>query len=59
MSEDLARMLTRLEEIAEIAGRESTSLDESLALLEEGVKLADACTKMLDENEAGEPEESE
>lgn len=52
-------MLTRLEEIAEIAGREDTSLDESLELLEEGVKLADECTQMVDESVTPQTEESE
>ena len=59
--------MTRLEEIVSILERGESTLDESLALFEEGTKLAAACSKQLDQAEQkilkltqgpdGEPEE--
>ena len=42
---------TRLEEIVSIQERGESTLDESLALFEEGTKLAAACSKQLDQAE--------
>ena len=42
--------MTRLEEIVSILERGESTLDESLALFEEG-KLAAACSKQLDQAE--------
>ena len=39
--------MTRLEEIVSILERGESTLDESLALFEEGTKLAAACSKNL------------
>ena len=39
--------MTRLEEIVSILERGESTLDESLALFEEGTKLAAACSKQL------------
>ena len=41
--------MTRLEEIVSILERGESTLDESLALFEEGTKLAAACSKQLDQ----------
>ena len=59
--------MARLEEIVSILERGESTLDESLALFEEGTKLAAACSKQLDQAEQkilkltkgpdGEPEE--
>ena len=43
--------MTRLEEIVSILERGDSTLDESLALFEEGTKLAAACSKQLDQAE--------
>ena len=43
--------MTRLEEIVSILERGESTLDESLALFEEGTKLAAACPKQLDQAE--------
>ena len=43
--------MTRLEEIVSILERGESNLDESLALFEEGTKLAAACSKQLDQAE--------
>ena len=43
--------LARLEEIVEKLEGDEASLEESLALFEEGVKLAEACGKRLDQAE--------
>ena len=43
--------MTRLEEIVAILERGESTLDESLALFEEGTKLAAACSKQLDQAE--------
>ena len=43
--------MTRLEEIVSILERGESTLDESLALFEEGTKLAAACSKQLDQEE--------
>ena len=40
--------MTRLEEIVSILERGESTLDESLALFEEGTKLVNACRKELD-----------
>jgi exodeoxyribonuclease VII small subunit len=40
--------LGRLEEIVSEVKREDVSLDKSLELLEEGVRLANACTEKTD-----------
>ena len=39
---------TRLEEIVTQVRKKDTSLDKSLELLEEGVRLANACTELID-----------
>lgn len=38
----------RLEEIASLARKKDTSLEKSLDLLEEGVRLANICTELVD-----------
>lgn len=38
----------RLEEIASLARKKDTSLEKSLDLLEEGVRLANICTDLVD-----------
>lgn len=38
----------RLEEIATLARKKDTSLEKSLDLLEEGVRLANICTELVD-----------
>lgn len=43
--------MARLEEIVSILERGKSTLDESLALFEEGTKLAAACSKQLDQAE--------
>lgn len=43
--------MTRLEAIVSILERGESTLDESLALFEEGTKLAAACSKQLDQAE--------
>ena len=43
--------MTRLEEIVSILERGESTLDESLALFEEGTKLAAACSKQPDQAE--------
>ena len=43
--------MTRLEEIVSILERGESTLDESLALFEEGTKLAAACSKQLGQAE--------
>ena len=43
--------MARLEEIVSILERVESTLDESLALFEEGTKLAAACSKQLDQAE--------
>ncbi|RJX33818.1 MAG: exodeoxyribonuclease VII small subunit [Desulfarculus sp.] len=43
--------LQRLEQIVERLESEELELEESLALFEEGVKLAEACNRRLDEAE--------
>ena len=43
--------MTRLEEIVSILERGESTVDESLALFEEGTKLAAACSKQLDQAE--------
>ena len=43
--------MARLEEIMSILERGESTLDESLALFEEGTKLAAACSKQLDQAE--------
>ena len=43
--------MARLEEIVSILERGESTLDESLALFEEGTKLVTSCGKMLDEAE--------
>ena len=39
---------TRLEEIVTQVRKKDTSLEKSLDLLEEGVRLANACTELID-----------
>ena len=43
--------MARLEEIVSILERGESTLDETLALFEEGTKLASACSKQLDQAE--------
>ena len=43
--------MARREEIVSILERGESTLDESLALFEEGTKLAAACSKQLDQAE--------
>lgn len=42
---------TRLEEIVTQVRKKDTSLEQSLDLLEEGVRLANACTELIDHTE--------
>ena len=44
--------MKRLEEIVDQLERESASLEKSLKLFEEGMKLTDACRSILEEDEA-------
>jgi len=50
----------RLEEIVSQVRKKDTSLEKSLDLLEEGVRLANACTELIDHADwtAGNPPES-
>ena len=43
--------ITRLEEIVSLLERGDAKLADSLALFEEGTKLVESCTQMLDEAE--------
>ncbi len=43
--------ITRLEEIVSLLEKGDAKLADSLALFEEGTKLVQVCTKMLDEAE--------
>ena len=47
----IEQSLRRLEEIVERLGGENVSLDDSLALFSEGMKLSEQCIKQLDEAE--------
>lgn len=47
----IERSLRRLEEIVERLGEENVSLDDSLALFTEGMKLSQQCMRQLDEAE--------
>lgn len=47
----IEQSLRRLEEIVERLGGENVSLDDSLALFSEGMKLSEQCVKQLDEAE--------
>jgi len=47
----IEQSLQRLEEIVEQLGGENVSLDDSLALFSEGMKLSQQCMKQLDEAE--------
>ena len=49
---DFEKSMRRLEEIVDQLERESASLEKSLKLFEEGMKLTDACRSMLEEAEA-------
>ena len=53
----------RLEEIATLARKKDTSLEKSLDLLEEGVRLANICTELVDHTDlsatAAVPDEAE
>ena len=49
--ESLEEALRRLEEIVEKLGEETVTLDESLDLFSQGMKLSEACKKRLDEAE--------
>ena len=49
---DFEKSMKRLEEIVDQLERESASLEKSLKLFEEGMKLTDACRSMLEEAEA-------
>lgn len=56
MSENIENMsfeeaMKRLDEITEELSREGVSLDRSLALYEEGVKLARVCNEKLEDTE--------
>ena len=53
-----AQARTRLEEIVVQVRKKDTSLEQSLDLLEEGVRLANQCTELVDHSEwrsSGEP----
>ncbi len=47
----------RLEEIAAEARKKDTSLEKSLDLLEEGVRLANICTELVDHTDMSAPQE--
>lgn len=47
----IEQSLQRLEEIVERLGEDNVSLDDSLALFSEGMKLSQQCIKQLDEAE--------
>lgn len=47
----IEQSLQRLEEIVERLGGENVSLDDSLALFSEGMKLSQQCIRQLDEAE--------
>lgn len=47
----IEQSLKRLEEIVERLGEETVSLDDSLALFSEGMKLSQQCMEQLDEAE--------
>lgn len=47
----IEQSLQRLEEIVEQLGGENVSLDDSLTLFSEGMKLSQQCMKQLDEAE--------
>ena len=47
----IEQSLRRLEEIVERLGEETVTLDDSLALFSEGMKLSQQCMKQLDEAE--------
>ncbi len=49
--ETIEQSLRRLEEIVERLGEDTVSLDDSLALFSEGMKLSQRCMKQLDEAE--------
>lgn len=49
--ETIEQSLRRLEEIVERLGEDTVSLDDSLALFAEGMKLSQRCMKKLDEAE--------
>ncbi|GGG76445.1 exodeoxyribonuclease VII small subunit [Edaphobacter dinghuensis] len=48
---DFEQKLTALEAVVEKLERGDLSLDESVRLFEEGVKLSDACKKQLEDAE--------
>lgn len=48
----------RLEEIATLARKKDTSLEKSLDLLEEGVRLANICTELVDHTDLSATAES-
>lgn len=47
----MEQSLRRLEEIVERLGEDTVSLDDSLTLFSEGMKLSQQCMKQLDEAE--------
>ncbi|MCI9508227.1 MAG: exodeoxyribonuclease VII small subunit [Angelakisella sp.] len=47
----IEQSLRRLEEIVERLGEDTVSLDDSLTLFSEGMKLSQQCMKQLDEAE--------
>lgn len=49
--ETMEQSLRRLEEIVERLGEDTVSLDDSLTLFSEGMKLSQQCMKQLDEAE--------
>lgn len=52
-SHTFASTRTRLEEIVTQVRKKDTSLEKSLDLLEEGVRLANACTELIDQQDWG------
>ncbi len=48
---DFEASMKRLEEISTLMARDGITLEESLALYEEGVKLARECNKVLEDTE--------
>jgi exodeoxyribonuclease VII small subunit len=52
-SHTFASTRTRLEEIVGQVRKKDTSLEKSLDLLEEGVRLANACTELIDQQDWG------